>query len=122
MLQSIIPDTPTTKIAEATIADHTLASAGSLADSLTKSYYWQEQLLFRTRLDKVGDAWEQLCLPIPYRDKCFRMAHENFGHIGRNKMVGHIRTFFYWPTITMDSMKQIRSCQTCQKIEKSKPR
>ena len=59
MLQSIIPDTPTTKIAEATIADHMLATARSLADSLTEGYYWQEQLLFITRLDEVGDAREQ---------------------------------------------------------------
>ena len=49
-----------------------------------------------------------------YRDKCLKMAHENFGYLGRNKMVGHIRKFFYWPTITINYMKHIRSCQICQ--------
>ena len=37
-------------------------------------------------------------------------------------MVGHIRKFFYWPTITIDSMNHIRSCDTCQKLDKSKLR
>ena len=68
----------------------------------------------------MGDAREQLCLPAPYRRKCLMMAHENFGHLGRNKMVGHIRKFFYWPTIAIDSMNHIRSCDTCQKLDKSK--
>ena len=122
MLQSIIPNTSSTTLAKATIADHTLTTAKTLADAFKEGYYWQEKLAFRTRLDNLGDAREQLFLPLPYRDKCLRMANEHFGHMGRNKMVGHIRKFFYWPTITVDCMRHIRSCEICQKMDKSTPR
>ena len=122
MLQTIIPNTPTTKIAEATIADHTLATARSLADSLKEGYYWQGKLLFRTKLDELGDAREQLCLPVVYRNKCLKMAHEYFGHLGQNKIVGHIRKFFYWPTITIDCLNHMCSCQICQKMDITTPR
>ena len=37
-------------------------------------------------------------------------------------MTERIRKFFYWPTITVDCMKHIKSCQSCQKMDKSKPK
>ena len=122
MLRSITSELPRDKLAEATEKDHTLASARSLADSLSEGYYWQQGLVFRTRLDRLGDAREQLCLPSEYRGKCLRLAHENFGHLGRNKMTEHIRKFFYWPTITIDAMKHIKSCPSCQKMDKTRPK
>ena len=54
MLENIISEVPRTKLAEATETDPTLATARSLADSQSEGYYWQEGLLFRTRLDKLG--------------------------------------------------------------------
>ena len=65
--------------------------------------------MFRTRLDKLGDAREPLCLPEEYRPKCLRLAHEHFGHLGRNKMSDYIRQFFFWPTITVDSIVTVSS-------------
>ena len=50
------------------------------------------------------------------------MAHEHFGHLGRNKMSDHIRQFFFWPTMTVDSMNHIKSCPPCQMMDKSKPK
>ena len=78
--------------------------------------------MFRTRLDKLGDNLKQLCLPKQYRDKCLRLSHENFGHTGRNKMGEHIRRFFYWPSITADSLRHIQSCETCQKKDRTSPK
>ena len=55
---------------------------------------------------------EQLCLPRTYRGKCLTMAHKHFGHMGRNKMGDNIRKFFYWPSITADSMRVARSARS----------
>ena len=82
------------KLAEATEADSTLATARALADQVTEGYHWTEGSLFRTRLDVLGDSIEQLCLLLPYRPRCLSLAHENFGHAGRNKMCLHIKKFF----------------------------
>ena len=55
---------------ELTKKDSTLATARTLADQTAEGYHWVEGLLFRTRLDTLGDNIEQLCLPTPYRARC----------------------------------------------------
>ena len=109
-------------LAQATEADPTLATARSLAMSKLEGYHYLDGIVFRTRLDVFGDAREQICLPLPYRSKCLKMAHNNFGHQGRNKMVDFVRPFFYWPTITVDCLAHIKSCNVRQKMEKSLPK
>ena len=121
-VQSITSDEPRMKMAEATLTDTTLSTARALADKLSEGYYWVEGLIFRTRLDRLGDNREQLCLPAQYRGKCLTMAHEHFGHPGRNKMGDHIRKFFYWPSITADSIKHVKSDMVCLKKDKANPR
>jgi len=91
----ISDDVSGVKLAEATRNDSTLSTAKSLADTQSEGYYWQESLLLRTHLDRVGDTREQLCLLVEYRAKCLRTAHALFGHMGRNKMGEYIRQFFY---------------------------
>ena len=120
-VQNIVSDVPRTKLAEATKGNYTLNMAKALADTQSEGYYWQECLLFRTRLDRLGDTREQLCLPKDYRHKCLRMAHEHFGHMGRNKMGDNIRQFFYWPTIMVDLLTHTKSCPKCQKLDKTLP-
>ena len=121
-VESISSEEPRHKLAEATQADTTLATAKALADKEQEGYYWADGLVFRTRLDRLGDNLEQLYLPAQYRNKCLRMSHENFGHTGCNKMGEHIRRYFYWLSITADSIKHIKSCLVCQKKDKSNPR
>ena len=116
-VQNIVSDVPRTKLAEATKGNDTLNTAEPLLTP--EGYYWQEGLLFRTRLDRLGDMREQLFLPKHYRHKCLRMAQEHFGHMARNKIGDNIRQFFYWPTIMADSLTHIKSCPKCQKLDKT---
>ena len=66
LVQTIMSQTPTSQLAQATEADLILTNATALANTLSERYYWQEHLLFRTRLDKIGDTKEQLGLPAEY--------------------------------------------------------
>ena len=109
-------------MAEATLADTTLATARTLADNQQEGYYWADGLVFSTRLDRLGDNLEQLCLPALYRDKCLRLSHENFGHTECNQIGEHIRRYFYWPSITADSIKHINSCVVFQKKDRTNPK
>ena len=121
-VQNITSDEPRLKLAQATNNEDSLATARSLADSQSEGYHWQDGLVFQTRLNKLGDNMEELCLPKPYRSKCLRMSHDNFGHMGQNKIGDHIRKYFYWSSITADSMLHIRSCNNCQKCDKTHPK
>ena len=82
---------PREKLAEATLADDSLAVTRALADKTSEGYYWVDGLLFRTRLDTIGYYLEQLCLPVQYRAKCLKLAHEEFSHSGRNGMSENIK-------------------------------
>ena len=118
-VQAISSNEPKTKMSEATQTDTTLATARVLADKLAEGYYWVEGLVFRTRLDRLGDNQEQLCLPTQYSGKCLTLAHELFGHPGRNKMGDHIRCYFYWPSITANCIRHVKSCLVCLRKDRT---
>ena len=107
------------KLAQVVREDDTLLTARKLVDEVQEGYHWVEQLLFRTTQDVVGDTVEQLCLPKLHRLRCLTLTHDKFGHTGRNHMSQYIRRFFYWPSLTADCAKHVKSCETCQKADKS---
>ena len=69
------------KLTEATLSDVSLLTARTLAHKQQEGYHWADGLVFRTRLDKLGDNLEQLYLQDKNRTKCLTMAHDN-GHSG----------------------------------------
>ena len=73
-------------------------------------------------VDEWGQNYKQLCLPQQYRLRCLTLAHEKFGHRGRNKIIKDIRRLFHWPSLTSDVAKHCRSCDTCQRHTKSQQR
>ena len=121
-VQSIVSREPRVDLALATKEDTTLAMARALADEVSEGYHWNQGLVFRSRLDVLGDSLEQLCLPLKYRSRCLNLAHEQFGHAGRNKMCTHIKKLFYWPSLTADVSRHCKSCETCQKHTKLMPK
>ena len=121
-IDSIISDTPRTKLAQLTVTDPTLKTARALADKQAEGYHWEESLLFRSRLDEWGVNVKQLCLPQQYRSQCLTLSHEKFGHLGRNKMMNHLRKLFYWPSMSIDVAKHCKSCSVCQKHTKQNPK
>jgi len=66
-----------------------------------------------------GDTQEQLCIPSEYKLRCLDMAHHNFGHQGRNKILQLLRPYFYWPNMTRDCLLHVRACEVCQKADKT---
>ena len=121
MVETIVSDMPRVKLAQLTKDDPTLAVGRNLEDTQSEGYHWKEGLLFRNRLDEWEVNYDQLCLPNEHRQKCLVLAHEQFGHTGRNKMTGHLCKLFYWPSLTSDVARHCRSCDTCQKFTKQKP-
>ena len=121
-VKDIVSSEPRVTLEEAIKSDDTLTTARSLADNQQEGYHWVESLLFRTRTDALGDTIEQLCLPTPYRHRCLTLSHDKFGHAGRNKMSQRIKQYLYWPSMTVDTAKHIKSCDTCQRKDKTLPK
>ena len=122
LMDSMTQEEPRPMLVQAIEEDPSLATARALAKSQTEGYQVRDGIVFRTRLDKFGDARDQICLTKSYRTNCMKMAHDNFGHQGHNKMIDLIRPYFYWPTITKDCLSHIKSCSVCQRMDKSVPR
>ena len=121
-IDSIVSNMPRVKLEQLTRADPTLAMSRALADSESEGYHWKNELLYRSRLDEWGTNYDQLCVPKEHRENCLILSHEKFGHPGRNKMTGHLRKLFHWPSLTSDVARHCRSCDNCQKHTKQSPK
>jgi len=90
------------EIVKMTLEDETLKMARNLADKEQNGYKWDEGLLFKFQLDHLGNSSKRLCVPKPLRVNCLGMAHERFGHSGKNKVGKEVARFFYWPSLYSD--------------------
>ena len=50
------------------------------------------------------------------------MAHDKFGHRGKNKVAQDLARLFYWPSLWRDVATRCRACKICQEYSKAKPR
>ena len=74
------------------------------------------------QLDPLGKLCKKICLPIHFREKCMVLAHDQFGHRGKNKVAQDLARLFYWPCLWCYVAGHCRSCSTCQEFSKAKPR
>ena len=102
--------------------DHSLHSIRKLADREENGYKWEEGLLMKYQLDPLGKLCRKMCVPKPFRDKCMVLAHDQFGHRGKNKVAQDLARLFYWPSLWRDVAEHCRTCKICQEFNKSKPR
>jgi len=93
-----------------------------LADKQENGYGWDDGLLFRYSLDQLGNQVKKLCVPVQLRTKCMTLAHEGFGHRGKNKVGKELSHLFYWPHMWSDIAGHCRSCRICQEHSKARPR
>ena len=124
-LEGITPGSPRAKLKECTAKDLSLANIRHLADADSDGYQWDDGLIFRHMLDSWGDPpYRQLCLPLEYCSQCLTLtlAHEKFGHRGRNKVTESIKKLFYWPNMYSEITKHCKSCEVCQKYTKVHPK
>ena len=119
---SIREGMPRVEMAAESQSDPSLKPLYNLAELDREGYHLVQGLVFRTRLDQLGNRVEQLCVPKTYRQRCLQAAHTSFGHQGRNKMALLLRPYFYWPNLNKDCQTYIRQCDKCQRVDKATPR
>jgi len=58
----------------------------TFADSEQNGFKLDVGLFFKYTLDQLGNPSKRLCVPKFLKSKCLSIAHEKFGHSGKNKV------------------------------------
>ncbi len=103
-------------------SDPTLDQWRQWADQSKNGYFWDKELMKKKFLTNSGSESCVLVVPKECRQSVLVLAHNNFGHMGDKKCKYVIAQKFTWPGMMSDIMKWCRSCVTCQKQSKVKPR
>lgn len=71
----------------------------------------------------INELVNQVVLPKQLRDDVLSVSHDTLlaGHLGVNKTLSRIKSHFYWPGMTGDVSRYVRSCEACQKNSSCKP-
>ena len=73
-------------------------------------------------VDRHSETVNIMVLPLSYRAKVIKMAHDGLGHLGSRKVKMLIRQRFSWPELAIDVIKYCKSCPICQRCNKIKSR
>ena len=71
-----------------------------------------EDILCRMRMVH-GKTTFQLVLPKLFRDKAMLGLHDHVGHPGIDRTVELVRERFYWPKMSQDVARKVKTCDRC---------
>ena len=89
------PSSSKQQLIEETKTCDTLKQLRELANRDVNRYCWSDSLLFRYRLDYLGQSVRQLGLPKSFREKCYKLACYSFGHKGKQQTTRDLLKHFY---------------------------
>ena len=73
----------------------------------------------RYQEERDGKPMFQLILPEEFKHQALKGAHDDMGHLGRDKTMSVLRQRMYWPNITKDVDNHLTSCDRCIKRKSS---
>ena len=76
----------------------------------------KKDLLYR-QFTKGNKVTLQLVVPVGFREKVLRLAHETLmsGHLGIKKTLDRVVSEFFWPGVCGDVARFCKSCDICQR-------
>ena len=78
-----------------------------------KLYLCQDVLYRKAELN--GQDFQQLIIPLSYRDVVFKALHDSLGHQGRDRTTSLVKQRFFWPGIDAYVRDKVQSCERCIK-------
>ena len=109
------------ELIDATLADDSLKEWRLAANKREEGLQWKDGLLYQA-IDRNTEVINVIVLPVSFRQKVLRMAHDGLGHLGGRKVKNLIRQRFSWPGLGIDAIKYCKSCPICQRCSKTKAR
>ena len=81
------------------------------------TFLYKKGILYRSKLDKMGNEKKQVVVPKKMRDEILSVGHDKpmAGHLGRQKTTDRIESEFWWPGVIGDIKRYVLSCDTCQR-------
>ena len=73
------------------------------------------KLLYR-RVPDGRNECHAIFVPEDLRPYMLFELHNCFGHSGSTKLYNYMRRFYYWPKMSQDCAKHVRSCEQCQQV------
>ncbi|MCG8034843.1 MAG: DDE-type integrase/transposase/recombinase, partial [Candidatus Thiodiazotropha taylori] len=89
------------------------------APSMDHRYFKDSDRLFMLhdvlyrRVELNGQTFQQLVLPLAFRDVVFHAFHDDLGHQGRDRTTSLIKQRFYWPAMDSYIQEKVRQCSRC---------
>ncbi|XP_070571140.1 uncharacterized protein [Ptychodera flava] len=72
-----------------------------------------DDVLYRARTSSSGEVYYQLVLPHEFHQEAMKGVHDDCGHLGQDRSIDLLRARFYWPLMSADMKKYIRTCKRC---------
>ncbi len=96
-----------------------------LADDSLKT--WRElgtrnDLLIRGMYVSWEEFVDVIVVPKEYRRRILELSHEKSGHLGGEKVARMVSRYFLWPGMVKEIEEHCRSCETCQRKSKHRPK
>ncbi len=75
----------------------------------------QNELLYRVSKGSCGKEKKKLVLPGQFQQQVMYSLHDNAGHLGIERTTELVKDRFYWPQVTSEVEKYVKSCGRCVK-------
>src|SRR5688572_9222857 len=117
----ILINDETESFKQAQITDQTLSDLWTAAKEGNGRYKIDGGLLYKQsngkETEEGTETRDKLLLPISYRQKVLKLAHDSpwAGHRGIKATTARIAKAFCWPSMTSDIQDYVRTCPECQK-------
>ena len=96
-----------------------LAPQNQTNPSVDRRYFKGSDRLFmlnnvlHRKVELNGQEFQQLVLPLAFRDFVFNAFHNDLGHQGRDRTTSLIKQRFYWPAMDAFIADKVAVCQHC---------
>ena len=85
---------------------------------LRKYFFMENGLLYQKASFKAsGKQVDQFVMPQQFRKRTVKVCHEDYGHLGMDRVQILLQERFYWPKMSEDVQSIIRSCERCMRFK-----
>ena len=88
---------------------------------LRKDLFMENGLLYRKAYFKATNKQvHQFVMPTQFRKRTVTVCHEDYGHLGMDRVLVLLQERYFWPKMSDDVRKYIRQCDRCMRFKKRK--
>ena len=88
---------------------------------LRKDLFLDSRLLYqKAYFQTTGKQVNQFVMPTKFRKRTVTICHEDYGHLGMDRVLVLLQEWYFWLKMSGDVRKYIRQCDRCVRFKKKK--